>query len=61
MGAGELGDLGLALVREVFEPGIRAGLHEIGDSRAGIVKSEPGRSGNSVHKVMRISDGGVKR
>jgi len=24
MGAGELGDLGLALVREVFEPGIRA-------------------------------------
>jgi hypothetical protein len=49
MGAGELGDLGLALVRKVFEPGIRAGFHEIGDRGAAIVKSEPGRLRNGVH------------
>ncbi len=49
MGTGELGDLGLALVGEIFEPGIGARLHKISDGGAAIVEAEAGGSGNCLH------------
>ena len=49
MGAGKVGDVSLALLRQVFEPGVRAGFHEVRGEGAEIISSESGGMRRGVH------------